>query len=39
VRGFAERDPDYQHDKQIDRAVDAAERHAGQRQDRPGNQD
>jgi hypothetical protein len=39
VTGFAERDPDYQHDKQIDRAVDAAERHAGQRQDRPGNQD
>ena len=26
VTGFAEDDPDYQHDKQIDRAADAADR-------------
>jgi hypothetical protein len=39
VAGFAERDTDHQHDEQIDRAVDAAERHIGQRQDRQGNQD
>ena len=39
VAGFAERDTDHQHDEQIDRAVDAAERHLGQRQDRQGNQD
>ena len=31
VAGFAERDTDHQHDEQIDRAVDAAERHVGQR--------
>ena len=37
--GFAERDTDHQHDEQIDRAVEAAERHIGQRQDRQGNQD
>jgi hypothetical protein len=36
---LAERDTDHQHDEQIDRAVNAAERHIGQRQDRPGNQD
>jgi hypothetical protein len=39
VAGFAKRDTDHQHDEQIDRAVDAAERHIGQRQDRQGNQD
>ena len=39
VAGFSERDTDHQHDEQIDRAVDAAERHTGQRQDRQGNQD
>ena len=39
VTGFAERDTDHQHDEQIDRAVDAAERHIGQGQDRQGNQD
>ncbi len=33
VAGVAERDPDYQHDEQIDRAVDAAEG-----QDQQGNQ-
>jgi hypothetical protein len=38
VAGFAERDPDHQHDEQIDRAVDAAERHIGQRQARPDSQ-
>jgi hypothetical protein len=38
VAGFAERDTDHQHDEQIDRAVEAAERHVGQRQDRQGNQ-
>ena len=39
VAGFAARDTDHQHDEQIDRAVDAAERRIGQRQDRQGNQD
>jgi hypothetical protein len=39
VTGFAEHDTDHQHDEQIDRAVDAAERHTGQGQDRQGNQD
>jgi MT0933-like antitoxin protein len=39
VAGFAERDSDHQHDAQIDRAVDAAEWHIGQRQDQQGNQD
>jgi hypothetical protein len=39
VAGFAEHDTDHQHDEQIDRAVDAAERHTGQSQDWPGNQD
>jgi hypothetical protein len=39
VTGFAERDTDHQHDEQIDRAVDAAERHISRRQDRQGNQD
>jgi hypothetical protein len=34
VAGFAERDTDHQHDEQIDRAVEAAERHIGQCQDR-----
>lgn len=33
VTDIAERDPDHQHDEQIDRAVDAAQRHAGQDQD------
>ena len=36
VAGFAERDTDNQHDEQIDRAVDAAEQHIGQGQDRQG---
>ena len=31
VAGFAERDTDHQHDEQIDRAVETAERHIGQR--------
>jgi hypothetical protein len=39
VAGFAERATDHQHDEQIDRAVDAAERHIGRRQDRQGSQD
>ena len=39
VAGLAERDTDHQHDEQIDRAVNAAEQHIGQRQDRPGDQD
>jgi 3-oxoacyl-[acyl-carrier-protein] synthase III len=38
VTGIAERDSDHQHDEQIDRAVDAAERHAGQDQDQPAGQ-
>jgi hypothetical protein len=38
VAGFAERDTDHQHDEQIDRAVDAAERHLGQGQDQPGSE-
>ena len=38
VAGFAERDTDHQHDEQIDRAVDAAEKHIGQGQDQQGNQ-
>lgn len=33
VAGLAERDSDHQHDEQIDRAVDAAERHLGEGQD------
>jgi 3-oxoacyl-[acyl-carrier-protein] synthase III len=37
VAGIAERDPDHQHDEQIDRAVDAAQQHIGQGQQ--GNQD
>ena len=36
VAGFAERDTDHQHDEQIDRAVEAAEQHIGQGQDRQG---
>ena len=39
VAGLAERDTDHQHDEQIDRAVNAAEQHIGQRQDRPDHQD
>jgi hypothetical protein len=39
VAGIADCDTDHQHDEQIDRAVDATERHVGQRQDRHGNQD
>jgi MT0933-like antitoxin protein len=35
VAGIAERDTDYHHDEQIDRAVDAAEQHIGQ--EHPGN--
>jgi hypothetical protein len=36
VAEIAEGDTDYQHDKQIDRAVDAARQHTGQ--DQQGNQ-
>ena len=39
VAGLAERDTDHQHDEQIDRAVDAAERDIGQGQDRQGKRD
>jgi ABC-type nitrate/sulfonate/bicarbonate transport system substrate-binding protein len=39
VAGFAERETDHQHDEQIDRAVDAADQHTGQDQDRPDAQD
>ena len=39
VSGIAESDTDHQHDEQIDRAVDAAQQHIGQGQDRgPGAQ-
>lgn len=38
VTGIAEHDTDHQHDDQIDRAVDAAEKHIGQGQDQSGNQ-
>jgi hypothetical protein len=34
VAGFTERDPDYQLDKQVDRAVDTAEQRTGQGRDR-----
>ena len=33
VTGIADRESDHQHDEQIDRAADAAERHLGQDQD------
>ena len=39
VAEFAERETDHQHDEQIDRAVDAAERHIGQQQNRQDNRD
>jgi MT0933-like antitoxin protein len=39
VAGFAERDSDHQHDEQIDRAVDAAERRVRQGQDQDQDQD
>jgi hypothetical protein len=35
---IAEGDTDHQHDEQIDRAVDAAEKRIGQGQDQQGNQ-
>jgi len=38
VADIAKRDTDNQHDKQIDRAVEDAERHLGPGQDRHGNQ-
>ena len=38
VAGIAEGDTDHQHDEQIERAVDAAEKHIGQGQDQLGNQ-
>lgn len=38
VAGFAERDPDHQHDEQIDRAVDAAQQRVGPGQDQHGNE-
>ncbi len=38
VSDIAERDTDNQHDKQIDRAVDAAEKRVGQEQNQPGQQ-
>ncbi len=36
VTEFTEHDPDHQHDDQIDRAVEAAERDAVQHRDQPG---
>lgn len=33
VAGLAKRDSDHQHDEQIDRAVDVAERHLGEGHD------
>ena len=39
VTGFAERDTDYQHDEQIDRAVDATEQRISRGQGKQGNQD
>jgi ABC-type nitrate/sulfonate/bicarbonate transport system substrate-binding protein len=39
VAGIAENDTDHQHDDQIDRAVDAVDKHTGQDQDQPGRQD
>lgn len=38
VADIAERDTNHQHDKQIDRAVEDAERHLGPGQDRHTNQ-
>ena len=38
VAEIDERDTDYQHDKQIDHAVDAAQQHTGQDQDQQGAQ-
>src|SRR3954451_13876685 len=39
VTGIADRESDHQHDEQIDRAADAAERHLGQDQDQQSSQD
>jgi hypothetical protein len=39
VTGIADRETDHQHDEQIDRAADAAERHIGQGQDQQNDQD
>jgi hypothetical protein len=39
VTGIADRESDHQHDEQIDRAADAAERHLGQGQDPQSSQD
>ncbi len=38
VAGFAERDPDHQHDEQIDRALDASEQRTGRGQDQQADQ-
>lgn len=38
VAGIARNDTDHQHDDQIDRAVDAAEKRIGHGQDQPGSQ-
>jgi hypothetical protein len=38
VSGIAERDTDHQHDEQIGRAVDAAEKRVSQEQNQPGQQ-
>ena len=38
VTGIADRETDHQHDEQIDRAADAAERHLGQDQQSSQNQ-
>jgi hypothetical protein len=38
-RGIADRETDHQHDEQIDRAADAAERRISQGHDQPGGQD
>lgn len=39
VAGIAKNDTDHQHDDQIDRAVDAADKRIGHDQDQPGSQD
>jgi len=39
VTEFAERDPDHQHDEQIDRAADAAEQHLGQSKEQQGGKE
>jgi hypothetical protein len=39
VTGITDRETDHQHDEQIDRAADAADRHLGQGQDQQSDQD